>query len=78
MKRVSVTITVGSGSEKHNHDVNYRDSLDHTTGEHDKIIELIPYDKPYSQKINEFMRPFIDERNTATNKRYEDAYSLCK
>ena len=73
--RVSCTITVGEGSEKHNHDLRYRASLTHThtADRPDAIIELIPY-RPYNEQINEMMKPYIDEYNRRQQERYHAAW----
>ena len=53
MLEMSATVTVGEGSEKHNHSIGYRSQeLKHT---HDTsketVIELVPYEKTYKEKI---------------------------
>lgn len=75
-KKVSCTVTVGAGSEKHNHDLRFRESLNHTrTADcQDAIIELVPY-RPYQTQINEMMKPYIDEYNHRQQERYEAAWA---
>ena len=73
--RISVTVTVGEGSEKHNHDVEYRKTLDHIkTDEQAQVLELIPY-KPYNEQINDLMKPYIDEYNEKQKQRYQEAWN---
>lgn len=74
MFEVSATVTVGGGSERHNHNISYRDKLEHTTGEHDKIIELIPYEKNYKEQINDLFKPYIDIYNMKVEERYQKAW----
>lgn len=74
MLEVSATVTVGGGSERHNHNISYRDKLEHTTGEHNKIIELIPYEKNYKEQINELFKPYIEEYNQKIEVRYQKAW----
>lgn len=72
--RISVTVTVGEGSEKHNHDVEYRKTLEHIkTDEQAQVLELIPY-KDYKAQINDLMKPYIDEYNEKQKKRYQEAW----
>lgn len=73
MNSVSVTITVGGGSEIHNHDLEYRSTLNHVHGGADDVIELIPY-RPYSDQINDMMRPYIDDYNQRQMERYNAAW----
>lgn len=73
MKQISVTVTVGVGSERHNHDLEYRATLEHVHGTNG-VIELIPYYKTYEEKINELMRPYIDEYNQKQQERYQAAW----
>lgn len=75
-KAISCTVTVGIGSEKHNHDKDYRDTLEHTktATTPDAIIELIPYTTPYTEQINSMMRPYIDEYNEHQSERYKAAW----
>lgn len=72
-KKVSVTVTVGEGSELHNHDIGYRQTLEHVHGGADDVIELIPY-RPYREQINEMMKPYIDEYNAKQQERYAAAW----
>jgi len=62
MAEISVTVTVGEGSERHNHDLEYRSTLKHVHDMKDGVIELVPY-RPYQEQINELMKPYIDEYN---------------
>lgn len=72
--RISVTVTVGEGSERHNHDVEYRKTLEHIkTDEQAQVLELIPY-KPYKEQINDLMKPYIDEYNERQKQRYNEAW----
>ena len=76
MTEVSATVTAGIGSERHNHDLAYRESLDHTTTANcpDAIIELVPYEASYKAQINEIMKPFIDEYNAHQQKKLDAAW----
>lgn len=71
-RQVSCTATVGAGSEVHNHSIEYRKILDHTdtANRPDAIIELIPY-RPYKEKINELMKPYIDQYNARVEQRFQ-------
>lgn len=62
MTEISVTITCGEGSEKHNHDLEYRSTLKHVHDRPEGVIELIPY-RDYKTQINEALKPYIDEYN---------------
>ncbi len=73
MKEVSVTVTVGIGSEKHNHDLEYRSTLEHVHSRPEGVIELVPY-QPYQERINEALKPFIDEYNEKQQERYQLAW----
>lgn len=73
MKQISVTVTVGVGSERHNHDLEYRATLEHVHGTNG-VIELIPYYKTYEEQINELMRSYIDEYNQKQQERYQAAW----
>lgn len=73
MRELSVTCTVGQGSEVHNHDLEYRKTLKHVHDRPDGVIELIPY-VDYQTRINELMRPYIDEYNAKVEKRYQEAW----
>ena len=68
--RISTTITHGRGSEKHNHDLEYREGLPHVHGG-GEIIELIPY-RSYKEQINEMMEPYIQEYNERQEKSYSE------
>ena len=67
MKELSVTITFGMGNEAHNHDLEYRETLEHVHAREDGVVELLPY-RPYRNQINELMRPYIDEYNAETKR----------
>lgn len=73
-RQVSCTATVGAGSEQHNHDLKFREALDHTNtaDRPDAIIELIPY-RPYKTQINELMYPYIKAYNDDVEARFEAA-----
>ena len=65
----SVTNTAGTGSERHNHSIEYRDSLKHTHDSNDQsVVELVPY-IPYKEHIfciADFVRtplPFVKFHN---------------
>ena len=73
MRQISTTVTVGEGSEKHNHDLEYRDTLEHVHSRPNGVIELIPY-KDYREQINELVRPYIDEYNAKVEQRYLEAW----
>lgn len=69
----SGTITAGQGSERHNHEIGYRATLDHVIGNPDDVIELLPY-QPYEAQINELMKPYISAFNEHAEERYLDAW----
>ena len=73
MTEVSVTVTVGEGSEEHNHDLEYRSTLKHVHDRPDGIVELIPYQN-YSMAINEAVKPYIDRYNQRVEERYQAAW----
>lgn len=73
MREVSVTVTCGVGSEKHNHDLDYRSTLEHVHGRAESVIELHPY-KSYKEQINSLLEPFIDEYNENVDNRYKAAW----
>lgn len=73
MTEVSVTVTVGEGSEEHNHDLEYRSTLKHVHDRPDGVIELIPY-RPYSMVIEDAMKPYIDRYNQRVEERYQAAW----
>lgn len=72
-RQVSTTITCGVGSERHNHDLDYRATLEHVHGGADDVIELIPY-RSYKEQINEMMKPYIDDYNKRQQERYAAAW----
>lgn len=74
MVEVSVTITAGVGSERHNHDLDYRETLEHCHKRDDGVIELIPYERSYAEQINELMKPYIDQYNDKVDARYKSAW----
>ena len=74
MNEISVSITAGNGSEIHNHDLDYRKTLEHVHASENGVIELINYDKNYQEKINEIMKPYIDEYNRKVESRYKAAW----
>lgn len=76
MRRLSVTITMGAGSERHNHDVKYREGLDHTTtsSKPGSVIEIVPYNQPYNAQINALIKPKIDAYNADVERRYQAAW----
>lgn len=80
LTRLSTTITIGEGSEKHNHDEKYRAGLDHIkdAGREPGVIELIPYTKSYEQQINERRKAAIDRYNARVEARYEAAMERYK
>ena len=73
MLQVSVSVTAGVGSERHNHDIEFRSTLEHVTPSPDGVIELIEY-VPYNQQINEIMKPYIDQYNRRRDFKYEQAF----
>lgn len=73
MKELSVTVTAGEGSEIHNHDLDYRSTLQHVHEMKNGIIELVPY-KDYRERINELMKPYIDKYNEQQQNRYKAAW----
>ena len=68
----SVTITCGVGSERHNHDTQYRSTMEHVISGPEDVIELMPY-IPYNVQINGIMHPYIDQYNQRRDERYADA-----
>lgn len=72
-RTISCTCTVGAGSERHNHDLDYRATLKHVHGSPDGVLELIPY-HPYREQINELVKPYIDEYNIQQQQRYQEAW----
>lgn len=77
MQELSVTVTVGEGSEKHNHDLEYRETLEHVHQRENGVIELVRY-RDYREQINELMRPYIDEYNAKVEDRYQEAWDRYK
>lgn len=73
MVELSVTVTVGEGNEQHNHDLEYRATLQHVHDRENGIVELIPY-RPYKDQINEAVKPYIDEYNAKVEARYQAAW----
>lgn len=69
MIELSVTVTVGTGSEGHNHDVGYRETLPHVHARPEGVIELIPY-RDYKTVIDETMKPYIDAYNARRQRQY--------
>lgn len=72
-RKVSCTVTVGNASERHNHDLDYRETLEHVHGSKEAVIELIPY-RDYREQINEMVRPYIEAYNQYQRERYEAAW----
>ncbi len=73
MREVSCTVTCGKGSERHNHDLEYRSTLEHVHERPEGVIELVPY-RPYKEQINEAIKPYIDEYNARVDQRYQEAW----
>lgn len=73
MREISTTVTVGEGSEIHNHDLEYRSTLKHVHERAEGVIEVIPY-LDYQTQINLLAKPFIDEYNEGVEKRYQAAW----
>lgn len=73
MTEMSVTVTVGEGSEEHNHDLEYRSTLKHVHDRPDGVVELIPY-RSYQTVINEAVKPYIDRYNQRVEERYQAAW----
>lgn len=73
MTEMSVTVTVGEGSEAHNHDLEYRSTLKHVHDRSDGVVELIPY-RNYNTVINEAVKPYIDRYNQRVEERYQAAW----
>lgn len=70
MRKTTTYVTVGEGSEMHNHNLDYRRIMTHTAAtSHETVIELVPY-KSYKLQINEYMKPFIDEYNAKQDEKY--------
>ena len=77
MREISVTATVGGGNEIHNHDKEYRETLEHVHQCENGITEFIPY-VDYQTKINALMKPYIDEYNAKVEERYQKAWERYK
>lgn len=75
MKEISVTVTVGQGNERHNHDLDYRSTLQHVHECENGVIELVPYTQNYRKQINDLMKPYIDEYNQRVDERYQEAWN---
>lgn len=71
-RKISCTVTVGASSERHNHDLEYRQTLEHVHGCAEDVIEIIPY-RSYEEQIDEIMRPFIEDYNRKLEERYKEA-----
>lgn len=78
MVELSVTVTAGVGSERHNHDLDYRETLQHVHGRPDGVVEIIPYKKSYQEQIDAAMKPYIDAYNEQQQRRYEAAWERYK
>ena len=72
MIELSVSVTLGSGSERHNHDTGFRLTLDHVLAMNCGEQELTPY-TVYAAKINEQLRPAIDQYNERQQSKYQEA-----
>ena len=72
-RKVSCTVTVGQTSERHNHDLDYRETLEHVHGSKEAVVELIPY-RDYREQINGMVRPYIEAYNQYQQERYEAAW----
>ena len=73
MVQISGTVTVGNGSEIHNHDSQYRNTLKHVITPENDVIELMTY-KDYKTQVNEIMRPYIEEYNERQEMKYKAAW----
>lgn len=79
MREISTTVTCGVGSEIHNHDLEYRSTLEHVQmAKHvhnmpSDVIEIIPY-IDYRTQINALAKPYIDEYNRGVDARYQAAW----
>ena len=74
MAAVSTTVTCGQGSERHNHDWDYRKTLEHVHGSPDDVVELVPYEKSYKEQINDLLKPYIDDYNRHQDEKYDAAW----
>ena len=72
MTPISVTITGGYGSERHNTDSVFREKLPHVDAAEGDIIALFPY-VPYRVRINRLARPYVEACNERIHIRYEQA-----
>lgn len=72
MKELSVTITVGVGSEIHNHDLAYRKGLCHVHERPEGVIEVVGY-RSYKDQINDAMKPYIAAYNENMRRRKAEA-----
>ena len=72
-REISVTVTCGVGSERHNHDLEYRETLKHVHGRANGVVEAVSY-RSYEDQINDLMKPYIDEYNTHQMERYQAAW----
>lgn len=73
MNQYSVTISAGFGSEIHNHNKAYRENEKGYSKDKD-IIELVDTTLSYQDKINLWLKPFIDKYNAAVKERYKTAW----
>lgn len=73
MREISTTVTAGQGSEKHNHDLDYRSTLTHVHSRENGVIELVPY-RDYREQINAMAKPYIDAYNEKQQQRYQAAW----
>lgn len=69
MKELSVSVTAGNGSERHNHDLDYRGTLTHVVPVDDGVVEVVNYED-YNEKINEIVRPLIELNNQKRGEQY--------
>ena len=82
MNEISCTIKVGHSSEKHNHDVKYRDSLKHVIqyedeSERDKyVIELVNYDADASKSDKEKAGSKYEKIINDYMQKYIDEYNV--
>lgn len=73
MRTTHTYVTVGHGSERHNHNLAFRKNvLQHTENTNEStVVELMKY-TDYRTLINELMKPYIDEYNKNQDKKYND------
>jgi len=69
---VSVTITLGTGSEPHNHSTEFRQTLSHVHSMEDGIIEVIPYND-YADTIDAIVLPYLKEYDERLQQKYQIA-----